>query len=365
MNRLSVRLFVSHLAVAVIGAVTTYAVVRLLAPTLFDSGMRMMGPRAGGQAGELRSTFVSAVNTSLVIGLILSAVVAAIAAAVAAHRMLSPLRAVRAATRRLAEGHYDEQVAAPRELELAELVHDVNDLAGRLGDTEERRVHLISDVAHELRTPLTVVDGYVEGMLDGVFPPSAETLQRVTTELHRMRRLADDLSALSRTEENLLDLRTQVIDLAPLVDQSAERMRPQFDEAGVQLTVTGPLAQVWVSGDPDRLAQVVTNLLGNALRATGPGGSVDVRTRQQGGLAEVQVIDDGEGLAREDLQRVFERFYRVRNRRGDHSGGSGIGLTIARGIVRAHGGDITAASAGPATGATFTVTLPALPGRGT
>lgn len=363
MNRLSVRLFLSHLAVAVIGAVTTYVVVRLLAPTLFDSGMRMMGPRAGGQGGELRSTFVSAVNTSLMVGLVLSGVVAGAAAAVAAHRLLGPLRAVRLATRRLAEGHYDEQVTAPRERELAELVDDVNDLAGRLGDTEERRVRLISDVAHELRTPLTVIDGYVEGMLDEVFPLSVETLQPVTTELHRLRRLADDLSALSRTEENLLELRAQVIDLSPVVEQAAERMRPQFDEAGVQLTVTG--APVRVSGDPDRLAQVVTNLLGNALRAAGSGGVVEVRTGQEHGLAEVQVIDDGEGLAPEDLQRVFERFYRVPNRRGDHSGGSGIGLTIARGIVRAHGGDITAASAGRATGATFTVTLPALPDRGT
>lgn len=202
-------------------------------------------------------------------------------------------------------------------------------------------------------------------MLDEVFPLSAETLQPVAAELHRLRRLADDLSALSRTDENLLDLRTEVIDLSPLVEQSAERMRPQFDEAGVQLTVTGAPAPIRVSGDPDRLAQVVTNLLGNALRAAGPGGAVEVRTGHEHGLAEVQVIDDGEGLAREDLQRVFERFYRVRNRRGDHSGGSGIGLTIARGIVRARGGDITAASGGPATGATFTVTLPALPDRDT
>ncbi|TCN28323.1 histidine kinase [Kribbella orskensis] len=365
MNRLSVRLFVSHLAVAVIGAVTAYAVVRLLAPTLFDSRMRMMGPRGLGQSGELRSTFVSAVNTSLLVGLALSAAVAATAAGFAAHRLLGPLRAVRSAARRLAAGHYDEQVAAPREVELAELVHDVNDLAGRLADTEERRVRLISDVAHELRTPLTVIDGYVEGMVDGVFPLSTETLQPVVTELHRLRRLTDDLSALSRTEENRLELRSQVLDLPVLVEQSAERLRPQFDESGVSLTVTGASAPVRVSGDPDRLAQVVTNLLGNALRAAGPGGAVEVRTGHEHGTAHVRVIDDGEGLARDDLERVFERFYRVRNRRsGDPSGGSGIGLTIARAIARAHGGDITAASAGLGAGAAFTVTLPALPDRG-
>lgn len=363
MNRLSVRLFFSHLAVAVIGAVTTYAVVRLLAPTLFDSGMRMMGPRSG-PGGELRSTFVSAVNKSLLAGLVLSAVVAGAGAALAAHRLLGPLRAVRAATRRLADGHYDEQVAVPREIELAELVQDVNDLAGRLGATEDRRVRLISDVAHELRTPLTVVDGYVEGMIDGVFPLSQETLQPVIIELHRLRRLADDLSALSRTEENLLDLRTQVIELSSLVDQAAEHLRPQFDEAGIQLTVIGAPRPVRVSGDPDRLTQVVTNLLGNALRAVRPGGTVEVRTEHADGLAKIRVTDDGEGLAREDLERVFERFYRVRSHPGDHVGGSGIGLTIARGIIRAHGGDITAASAGLGTGATFTVTLPASADRG-
>ncbi|GAA0936095.1 ATP-binding protein [Kribbella koreensis] len=364
MNRLSVRLFVSHLAVAVIGAVSTYAVVRLLAPAFFDSGMRMMG-RAGGQPGELRATFVSAVNRSLVAGLVLSAVVAGAAAALAARRLLSPLRAVRAATRRLADGHYDEQVALPREAELADLVQDVNDLAGRLADTEGRRVRLISDVAHELRTPLTVVDGYVEGMVDGVFPLTVETLQPVMTELHRLRRLTDDLSTLSRAEEKLLDLRARAVDLSALVEQSAEHLRPQFDEACVRLVVTGDPDRVRVWGDPDRLAQVVTNLLGNALRAARSGGTVEIRTRQQDGLAKIWVIDDGEGLARDDLERVFERFYRVPNRSGDHGGGpgSGIGLTIARGIARAHGGDITASSPGLGAGATFTVTLPATAAR--
>lgn len=365
MNRLSVRLFLSHLAVAVIGAGASYVVVRLLAPALFDSRMRMMGLHGGG-GGELRSTFVSAVNASLLVGLGLSAVVAAAAAALAAYRLLSPLSAVRSATRRLAEGHYDERVAVPREIELADLVHDVNDLAGKLADTERRRVQLISDVAHELRTPLTVVEGYVEGMVDGVFAPTAETLQPIVTELHRLRRLADDLSTLSRTEEQGLDLQRQVVDLGALVEQSAERLRPQFDEAGISLRTYGAAGPLEVSGDQERLAQVVTNLLGNALHATTRGGSVQIRARRNDGVAEVQVVDDGAGLEREDLERVFERFYRVPGQdRRDRSGGSGIGLTIARGIVRAHGGDITAASAGLRRGATFTVTLPVLPGRGT
>ncbi len=361
MNRLSVRLFLSHLLVAVIGAVTTYAVVRLLAPALFDSGMRMMGPRAQGEGGQLRTAFASAVNTSLVIGLLISALVAAGVAALAGIRLLRPLRAVRTATRRLSQGHYDEQVQPPREVELADLVHDVNDLAGRLADTEQRRLSLLSDVAHEMRTPLTVIGGYVEGMLDGVFPAGPDTLQPVAAELHRLGRLADDLSALSRADENALDLRRETLDLATVVAQSAERLRPQFDEAGVRLTVIASPGAVRVHGDPDRLGQVVTNLIGNALRASGPGQDVTVSTDRHRHEARIEVRDQGEGLAAEDLERIFERFYRVRGGRSDgDQHGSGIGLTISRGIVAAHGGEITASSAGLGAGATFTVVLPAV-----
>lgn len=359
MNRLSVRLFLSHLVVAVLGAATTYLAVRLLAPALFDRGMSMGGGMHGD--GSLRQTFSDAVNTALLAGTLISVVTAAGAGAFAAYRLLRPLNAVRAATRRLAQGHYDEVVEAPPELELSALAADVNRLGEALGETENRRVRMLGDLAHEMRTPLTVIEGYAEGMVDGVFPASLETLSKVGHEVHRLRRLADDLSNLSRAEEGRLDLHLEKLDLTHLAVQAAERLRPQFEDAGVDLVTPEPGAVVAVRADAVRVAQVVTNLIGNSLRATPRGGRVRLDVRSEGRTASVSVSDTGVGLDQPDLERVFERFYRATTTSRPNAGaagGSGLGLTIARGIARAHGGDVTAGSDGRGHGATFVLDLP-------
>ena len=172
-----------------------------------------------------------------------------------------------------------------------------------------------------------------------------------------MRRLAEDLGALSKSQEEGTELRLERTDVGATAAEAAERMRPQAVDSGISLTVDCPPA--WADADAQRIGQVVTNLVGNALRAVSRGGSVAVRCRAESGRVAVTVADDGVGLVAEDLEKVFERFYRVDRRQGDQrGGGSGIGLTIARQIARAHGGDLVAASAGPGRGATFTLTLP-------
>ena len=355
--RLPWRLFVSYALVAVVGAAVTILTVRLLAPRLFDRRMGMMGDGSPmmGRGPEVHSAFVSAVNTALVVGVLASVVAAAGLAVLATHRLLRPLDAVRAAPRRIAAGHYDATVPLPSEPELAELASDVNALADALAATESRRTRLLGEIAHEMRTPLTSLDGYVEGMIDGVFAADQATLSSLSTELRRLHRLADDLSDLSRTEERRLDLARSDEDLDEIVRRAAARLAPQFQDAQVALEVA-PAPAVPVHVDPDRITQVLTNLLGNALLATPAGGTVTVRTRRST-MAEVEVADTGVGLAGDDVERVFERFYRAPGQLR-RSAGSGIGLTIARGIARAHGGDLTAASAGPGHGATFTLSLP-------
>lgn len=364
MNRLSVRLVLSHLLVAVLGLAATFVIVRQLAPTLFDrmqmgQGMGMgMGPGQG-QQGLLRQQFADAVDQALVVGALVGGVAAAAFGAAAAYRLVRPLGAVRDATRQLAAGRYAVPVPVPHERELAELATDVNTLGRALAETETRRVRLLGEVAHEMRTPLTVIEGYVEGMMDGVMPPSAEGLGQIGAEVQRLRRLSDDLSALSRAEEGRLALDRRPVDLAAVVAAAAERLRPQSDDGGQALVVEPPAEPVPVVVDADRIAQVVTNLVGNALRATPAGGRVTVACRVDRGHAVVSVADTGEGLAAEDLERVFERFYRVPGRRSvGQDSGSGIGLTIARGIVRAHGGELSAASTGKGQGAVFTAHLP-------
>ena len=362
--RLPLRLFLSYAVVVLIGAVVAYLTVRLLAPALFDhqvgmmngTGMGMdMGMGAAAQAG-VQNAFLSALDTALIAGVAASVAAAGGAAWFVTRRLLRPLDAVRAATTQIAGGRYEVSVPLPSEPELAALAADVNTLAAALASTETRRTRLLGDVAHELRTPLTSLDGYVEGLIDGVFAPSPEVFASLTEELRRLHRLADDLSSLSRAQEQGLDLHPVDADLADLMRRAATRLRPQFQDAQVTLTVhDGPVVPVHV--DPDRITQVLTNLLGNALLATPAGGTVTVTARPSARGGEVVVTDTGVGLSEPDLERVFERFYRAPGQ-PRRSSGSGIGLTIARGIARGHGGDISAASAGPGRGASFTVLLP-------
>ncbi len=361
--RLPVRLFASYALVIAVGVATAYLTVRLLVPPLFDHQMGMMsgsGMGMGGQYGRTGTTphaaLISALNTALLVAVLATAVVAGVVAAFVTHRLLRPLDQVRAATRRIAAGDYDAAVPLPAEPELAALAADVNTLASTLADTETRRTRLLGDVAHEMRTPLTALDGYVEGLIDGVFTSTPETLQAMSEELRRMHRLADDLSTLSRTEERRVELRPVDADLAAVARDACARLRPQFDDARVALTCHAG-SSVPVLVDVDRIGQVLTNLLGNALRATPAGGTVTVTVDADGDQARATVADTGVGLAAADLERVFERFYRTADGL-PKSAGSGVGLTIARGLARAHGGELRAKSPGVGKGSTFTLTLP-------
>ena len=362
--RMPLRLFSSYVVVASVGAVVSYLTVWLLAPALFDHQVGMMngsgngmsmGSGAGVPAG-LRDAFRSALITALVVGITASVAAAVLVAWFVTRRLMRPLDAVRAATRQIAAGEYQVSVPVPAEPELAALATDVNTLGSALADTEARRTRLLGDVAHELRTPLTALDGYVEGLIDGVFAPTPDTFGSLSDELRRLHRLAEDLSSLSRAQERGLDLHPVDADLADLARRAAARLAPQFRDAQVSLVVDADQALA-VSADPDRIGQVLTNLLGNALLATPAGGTVTVAARPSGRFGQVWVSDTGVGLAEQDLGRIFERFYRAPGQ-PRRSAGSGIGLTIARDIARGHGGDVTASSAGPGRGARFTVSLP-------
>ncbi|MDX2357801.1 HAMP domain-containing histidine kinase [Dietzia sp. PP-33] len=206
-----------------------------------------------------------------------------------------------------------------------------------------------------MRTPLTVVDGYVEGIADGVF--GIEELRHVRAESARLRRLSEDLSTLSRGAEGRIELALTETDLAVLVRGTVDRLRPQFTATDVELRLVPPEGAVPLVVDPDRVAQVLENLVVNALAATGHG-QVTVSVRRTPGGAEISVADTGMGLDAESAERIFERFHRGP---GGHAGGSGLGLTIGRQLARAHGGDLTVTSRGPGQGSTFVVSLARTP----
>lgn len=358
-RRLHTRLFLSYLLVISVGSVAILVVSSLLTRSLFQTHIGGMQMRMGGlrstTVAQLRTALADSLNVALIVGLGAALVAAGTIAVLLARRLLRPIEEVRSAAEGIAAGNYDQQIATPAVEELAELANDVNTLGRALAATEQRRTRLIGEVAHELRSPLTTIRGSMEGLIDGVIDATDDVFATVADEAARLERLADDLTLLSQAEENAMPLSLTDCDLGKVARLAANRLRPQFDDGQVELVLQGddPLP---VHADPDRLAQVFINLLGNALTHTPPAGTVAVHARADCGIAIVDIIDTGRGIARDELSHVFERFYRIAD--PSHPAGRGIGLTIARSIARAHGGDVTAHSNGPGTGATFTVTIP-------
>jgi signal transduction histidine kinase len=366
LRRLRTRLFASHVVVVVAGAVTMVIVAAAVTQTVYRRRLGGLGVGRGQGRGVSEAELTSALDQSLVVAMLVGTLAALAVAAIVAWfvggRLLRPVDDLRAATRRMAAGDFAVEVPIPTDTELAALADDVNELGDHLATTERRRTQLLGEVTHELRTPITVIRGQMEGLLDRVIAPSDEVYATVVDEAARLQRLVDDLTMLSQVDEGALRIVSEPVDLAAVADAAAERLRPQFDDVGVVLTIDGS-NPVMVSGDPDRLTQVITNLLGNALGHTPRGGTVAIRSGRDGEIAWVEVSDSGTGIQSAELERIFDRFYRVadvdpvpgRTPRA----GRGLGLTIARSLARAHGGDVVASSHGPGTGATFRLTVPA------
>jgi len=217
---------------------------------------------------------------------------------------------------------------------------------------------LLSDVAHELRTPLATIDAYLEGLADGVVEPRPHTWELLRTETARLNRLSEDIARVSRAEEHQLDLHPQRVRPQRLLENAAHAATPSYTAKNVELHVTPGDTAPDVNVDAQRIGEVLANLLENALRHTQAGGNVTLAAARDGDAAVLTVTDSGDGLEPDELERIFERFYRTDTARSRDRGGSGIGLTISRAIVEAHDGTLRAASEGPGRGATFTVVLP-------
>ena len=323
------------------------------------------GQGRGTQVSEaqLRTALDESLWPALLAGVGAAIVAAILVASVVGRRILRPIEELRTAARQMAAGDYSVRVPVPAELELASLAEDVNELGAHLADTEQRRAQLVAEVTHELRTPITVIRGHLEGLIDGVIEGTDEVYVTIADEAARLQRMVDDLTMLSRADEGVLEVDPIDLDLGELAANAADRLRPQFDHERVALLISPAAGPLSVRGDADRLMQVVTNLLGNALGHTPSGGTVTVRSGREAETAWVEVADTGAGIPEGEHERIFERFYRgaqassVTGRPA--RAGRGIGLTIARSLARAHGGDVRALHGPPGAGATFRVTIPA------
>ncbi len=266
-----------------------------------------------------------------------------------------PLSRMAQAARALAAGeHHPIPVEGPAEVQT--LARAFNEMSRQVEASQRSQRDFVANVSHELKTPLTSIQGFAQAILDGTAQSPEEihqAAQIIHDEAARMHRLVLDLLELARLDAGTADLRREPVDLALLVRNVAQRMMPQAQEAGVDLSVHGVEA-LQVYGDGDRLAQVLMNLVDNALKHTPAGGRVTLEVRVRENWAEVAVQDTGEGIPPEELSRIFERFYQLDQAR---RGGAGLGLSIAYEIVRAHGGTITVQSQ-PGKGSVFVVKLP-------
>jgi signal transduction histidine kinase len=290
------------------------------------------------------------VAPTILIGLLALFVLAMIGRAI--RRAAAPVGDLIEASGRVESGDFSTRVPERGPREVRTLARSFNAMSSRLEEVEQQRRSALADVSHELRTPLTVIQGNLEALLDGVYPADAAHLQPILDETRLLERLIDDLRTLTLVEAGSLVLHREPTDLGPLLDDVAASYHSQADDAGVALTVTVAPDLPSLEVDPARIREVVANLLTNALRHTPRDGKVELSAQLAGDHVEITVHDTGSGIPPDQLDKVFDRFYRAPD-----SPGSGLGLPIARSLVEAHGGVIKAESPAGA-GATIRFTLP-------
>jgi signal transduction histidine kinase len=271
--------------------------------------------------------------------------------------MTSPLREMAGAADAMAKGDYSRRVTTSSHDEVGALARAFNEMAAELAETDRMRRDLVANVSHELRTPITALQAKLENLVDGVEAPARETFETMLAQVERLGRLVQQLLDLSRLEAGVVPLERAAFPVEPLLEDAVREQR--LHGPAVDVAVDVEPADLTADGDPERVHQVVANLLENAVRFTPTGGSVEVRARRGPRGVRIEVLDEGPGIPEADRGRVFERFYRADAARSSMDGGAGLGLAIARWIVDLHGGDIHPEGRDP-RGCRMVVTLPVL-----
>ncbi|WP_122263714.1 HAMP domain-containing sensor histidine kinase [Ornithinimicrobium cerasi] len=360
---LATRLLLAQVVVLLASLLTAGLVALLLGPSLFHAHVLQVRPVWDpAELEHIEQGFRDASFVALSAGLLISLACAVGVTWWLTRGMQRTLDALTTAAAEVSRGHLSARVAsAGGGAELDTLAGAFNLMAGQLEQTEATRRRLLSDLAHELRTPISTIQLCCEGLSDGVLQWDEGTERILTEHTARLARLAGDIDEVSRAEEGRLELNLAPVRAKDLVSSAVQRQADAFARAGVRLTGEyGSAGDAIVQVDADRLGQVMDNVLRNAVRHTPPGGTVVVSAARAGEEVHLIVTDSGDGIPAEHLGHVFERFYRGDTARDRDHGGSGIGLTISRAIADAHGGSLTASSAGPGHGSTFTLRLPLL-----
>ncbi len=367
-SRWMFKILAAFIAVVLLAGAIHALAMNLSIAAAFDRHVGRMGENmqsmmggSGARGMSLYENFQAAVNESMWISALAAFVISLIAALLISRLITRPIQRLAHASKQIAKGDYTHRIPAeeiPQD-ELGLLGDQFNQMAEKLENIESMRKQLIGDISHELRTPLTAIKGSMEALMDGVLPAEKSTYQQIYREADRLQRLVEDLQELSRVDSSSLRLEKKNVRVPGLVKSAVTPLENTFTMKGVTLKtrVEGSLPDLNV--DIDRIQQVLHNLLINALHFTPADGHVLLEVKQVENAIQFSIQDDGIGISPQHLAHIFERFYRAdKSRSRANGGGSGIGLTIARSLVEAHGGKIWAESAGKNQGSTFTFTIP-------
>jgi signal transduction histidine kinase len=365
---LNIKLGLSLLLIVVISVGTMALVTRAVSHYEFERYRVRCNMQAGQSPGGMMNQppnanqaeedeYLKRLGNSIWISGLASAAAALAVGMLLTRQITRPLNALSLGTRRLAGGDFKNRVEVKSRDEIGQLADSFNTMAASLEKGEQSRRQLTADIAHELRTPLTVIEGTVDGILDGVFEPDREHLLSIKDQTRMLTRLISDLRDLSLAESGQLKLNRVPTDLGEMARRLIAGYEMQAAEKNLRLEVQIGTALPDVLVDPLRIEQVISNLLTNALRHTPAGGSIGVTVGSEGSDLLVSVADTGEGIKIEDLPHIFERFYRSGSARARKDGGTGLGLAIVKQMVEAHGGRVWVESL-PGSGSRFGFSIP-------
>lgn len=360
---LGVRLFVAQAVVLVAALITAGGVAAIIGPTLFHQHLLEIGhsPESP-EIPHIEQAYLDASGASLLVAALVATGCALAVSFYVTRRIRRPLESLSKAAKALSVGRHEPLVTgAGAGAEFDTVAGAFNDMANRLEATEQTRLQLLGDLAHELRTPLANIKAHLEAVDDGVREWDTDTRSVVLAEVDHLSRLAGDLNDVSRAEEGRVSIETQDQPIVEIVSDVLDNQRPRYATKEVSLRLRRE-GDALVRVDAIRIGQALNNLLNNALRHTPRGGAVTVTVSTPvSGQVQVRVIDTGDGISAGQLPHIFDRFFRGDTARGRDAAGSGVGLTIARALIEAHGGSLDAHSQGPGHGSTFVLTLPRSP----
>jgi signal transduction histidine kinase len=304
--------------------------------------------------------YLASVTRSVWVGALIAIAIAFLVTLLLSRRILQPVEELTAAVRKMQKGDLSVRVKVADIDEVGQLSNSFNAMADSLAKQEQLRKNMVNDVAHELRTPLSNIRGYLEAARDGIVEPGPDWVNNLFDEALLLNRLIEDLQELAQADAGRISIELAAVNLGQVIQSTVDNLLPISQKLGLEMTCEIPADLPDVTADPQRIGQVLRNLINNALDYTPASGRITIQARAEGAFIRVAVMDTGYGIASEHLPFLFERFYRADPSRSRSTGGAGLGLAIVKQLVQAQGGQVGVES-NPGTGSTFYFTLPVSP----